>query len=215
MPVVKQVRSGSSGIEPHQVARDPVVFDGEATETASTRERILNVAMELFTENGYDGTSLREIAERLEVTKAAIYYHFASKEDILMALHMRLHDLGKEALSRITEEPVSLELWGELLDRIIGQMLAQRKLFIFHERNQTALEKLHQEHHDAEHDDIQDKFRRVLADPRLPLRDRVRMACSFGAAFAGLFMSGDAFEGTANQELGDLLREAVRDVLAG
>ena len=71
------------------------------------------------------------------------------------------------------------------------------------------------EEHDAEHDDIQAKFRRVLADPRLPLRDRVRMACSFGAAFAGLFMSGDAFEGTPNQELGDLLREAVRDVLAG
>jgi AcrR family transcriptional regulator len=215
MPVVKQVRSGAPGLEPHQAGKVRVAFDGEATEAASTRERILNVAIELFTEKGYDGTSLREIAERLDVTKAAIYYHFASKEHILMALHMRLHDLGKEALSRITEEPVTLELWGELLDRIIGQMLAQRKLFIFHERNQTALEKLHQEHHDAEHDDIQDKFRRVLADPRLPLRDRVRMACSFGAAFAGLFMSGDAFEGTANQELGDLLREAVRDVLAG
>jgi AcrR family transcriptional regulator len=215
MPVVKQVRSGTPGIEPHKAGQEPVADDGEATEAASTRDRILNVAIELFTEKGYDGTSLREIAERLAVTKAAIYYHFASKEDILMALHMRLHDLGKEALSRITEEPVTLELWGELLDRIIGQMLAQRKLFIFHERNQTALEKLHQEHHDAEHDDIQEKFRKVLADPRLPLRDRVRMACSFGAAFAGLFMSGDAFEGTANQELGDLLRDAVRDVLAG
>jgi hypothetical protein len=39
------------------------------------------------------------------------------------------------------------------------------------------------------------------------------MACSFGAIFAALFMSGDAFEGTSNQELGDLLREAVRDIL--
>jgi AcrR family transcriptional regulator len=187
----------------------------DVPEAASTRERILNVALELFTEKGYDGTSLREIAETLGVTKAAIYYHFASKEDILMALHLRLHEFGKEALSRMTDEPITLEVWGQLLDQVTGQMLAQRKLFLLHERNQAALEKLHREDHDTEHDDIQDRFRRILADPRLPLRDRVRMACSIGAAFAGLFMSGDAFEGTSDQELGDLLRDAVRAVLTG
>ncbi len=184
-------------------------------EASSTRERILNVALDLFTEKGFDGASLREIAERLGVTKAAIYYHFASKDDILMALHMRLHEIGKDALGQMTEEPVTLRAWGGLLGQVVDQMLAQRKLFLLHERNQAALEKLHRVDHDAEHDDIQDKFRRILADPRLPLRDRVRMACSFGAAFAGLFMSGDAFVGTSNQELGDLLRDVVRDVLAG
>ena len=189
--------------------------EGEPREGVSTRERILDVALDLFTEKGFDGTSLREIAERLSVTKAALYYHFASKDDILMALHMRLHELGKDALSQMTEEPVSLELWGELLDQVVGQMLAQRKIFLMHERNQAALEKLHREDHEAEHDDIQDKFRRVLADPRLPLRDRVRMACSFGAVFAGLFMSGDAFGSTSDGELGELLRDAVKDVLAG
>jgi AcrR family transcriptional regulator len=42
---------------------------------------------------------LRQIAERLGFSKAAIYYHFASEEDVLMALHMRLHDFGREALS--------------------------------------------------------------------------------------------------------------------
>jgi AcrR family transcriptional regulator len=186
-----------------------------AHEAASTRDRILDAALDLFTEKGFDGTSLREIAERLGVTKAALYYHFASKDDILMALHMRLHELGKDALSQMTEEPVSLELWGELLDRVVGQMLAQRKIFLMHERNQAALEKLHRDGQDADHDDFQDKFRRVLADPRLPLRDRVRMACSFGAVFAGLFMSGDAFAETSDEELGGLLRDTVQDVLAG
>jgi len=47
--------------------------------TEDTRQRILDVASELFVERGYDATSLREIAERLGVTKAALYYHFASK----------------------------------------------------------------------------------------------------------------------------------------
>jgi AcrR family transcriptional regulator len=184
-------------------------------EGPSTRQRILDTALDLFTKQGFDGTSLREIAEKLGVTKAALYYHFASKDDILMALHMRLHEFGKDALSEMAEEPITLERWGELLAEMTEQMLAQRNLFLMHERNQAALEKLHSKDHDAEHDDIQDRFRRVLADPRVSLRDRVRMACSFGAVFAGLFMSGDAFEATSTQELGSLLRHAVRDILAG
>ena len=188
--------------------------DGSAEAAASTRERILDVALDLFTEKGFDGTSLREIAERLGVTKAALYYHFASKDDILMALHMRLHEFGKDALAAMTEgEPVSLAQWGSLLDDVMGQMLAQRKIFLMHERNQAALEKLHREEHDAEHEDMQTRFRKVLGDERLPLRDRVRMAASFGAVFAGLFMAGDAFQGVPNAEMGQLLHDAVHDLL--
>src|SRR6266851_6340097 len=51
-----------------------------------TRTRIQQVALELFAEQGYDKTSLREIAGRLAVTKAALYYHFKSKEDIVRSL---------------------------------------------------------------------------------------------------------------------------------
>lgn len=51
-----------------------------------TREQIQSVALELFAERGYDGTSLREISERLGITKAALYYHFRTKEEILASL---------------------------------------------------------------------------------------------------------------------------------
>jgi AcrR family transcriptional regulator len=54
--------------------------------SGDTRERILAVANELFTEQGYEGTSLREIADRLDITKAALYYHFRSKDEILTTL---------------------------------------------------------------------------------------------------------------------------------
>ena len=52
----------------------------EVRARSDTRARIQQVALELFAEQGYDKTSLREIAERLDVTKAALYYHFKSKE---------------------------------------------------------------------------------------------------------------------------------------
>ncbi|MFL1382189.1 MULTISPECIES: TetR/AcrR family transcriptional regulator [unclassified Nocardiopsis] len=51
-----------------------------------TRAEILGVALDLFGRQGYEKTSLREIAERLDITKAALYYHFRSKEDLLRAL---------------------------------------------------------------------------------------------------------------------------------
>ena len=180
---------------------------------ASTRERILDVALDLFTDQGFDATSMREIAERLDISKPAIYYHFASKEEILMALHMRLHEFGKAALARLADQNVTLELWGSLLNEMLDQMLAQRKIFLMHERNQAALEKLHRKDHDDDHDDIQQRFRQALTDPSLALRDRVRMACSLGAVFGGLLMAGDAFNDVSSAEFGSLVRDTVRDIV--
>ena len=95
----------------------------------------------------------------------------------------------------------------------VDAILAQRQLFLMHERNQAALEKLHREEHDAEHEDIQQKFREVLTDPAIPLRDRVRMACSLGAVFGGLLMAGDAFSDVSSAEFGSLVRDTVRDIV--
>ncbi|MCL9761331.1 TetR/AcrR family transcriptional regulator [Frankia sp. AiPa1] len=59
---------------------------GDARPPGDTRSRILAVAVTLFGEQGYAGTSVRDISERLGLTKAALYYHFPSKETILDAL---------------------------------------------------------------------------------------------------------------------------------
>jgi len=181
---------------------------------ASTRERILGVALDLFTDQGFDGTSMREIAERLRITKPSIYYHFASKEEILLALHMRQHEFAKAALARLAGQAITPEIWGSALSELVDQMGAQRRLFLMHERNHAALEKLHRKNHDDEHDDIQQRFQQALADPSLSLRDRVRMACSLGA-IGGLFLAGDAFDNVPSAELGALVQDAVRDLLTG
>ncbi len=200
--------------EPPADIADAPTTPAEATHV-DTRQRILDVALDLFIEQGFDGTSLRQIAEQLGVTKAALYYHFESKDDILMALHLRLHEFGRDALMRMVDEPVTLELWGELLDELVGLMLGQRKIFLMHERNQAVLEKLHREEHDAEHEDFQNQLRRVLADDRLALGDRVKMAASVGVIFSGIFLSGEAFDSEADEELGSQLRAIIRNVLFG
>jgi len=50
------------------------------------RARILKVALELIADRGFAATSTREISERLGFTKAALYYHFRTKDDLLAAI---------------------------------------------------------------------------------------------------------------------------------
>lgn len=48
-----------------------------------TKERILEKALALFVERGYMGTSMNDIASQLGITKAALYKHYTSKQEIL------------------------------------------------------------------------------------------------------------------------------------
>jgi AcrR family transcriptional regulator len=54
--------------------------------TTDSRQRFIDVAVRLFTEHSFAGTSLQMIADELGVTKAAVYYHFRTREDLLMAV---------------------------------------------------------------------------------------------------------------------------------
>ncbi len=192
-----------------------VAPDVPSDQPKGTRERILDIALDLFIEKGFDKTSLREIAEKLGFSKAALYYHFASKDDILLALHYRFHDILHGILADLAAEETSIRSWKALLDRVIDEMLINRKLFVLHERNRAAFEHLHSdEGHDAQHDDFEEKFRAVLADQAVPVRDRVRLACSLGAVMSGLFLAGDLFADLPTADLGRHLRDAVEDLLS-
>ncbi len=51
-----------------------------------TKNTILNVSLSLFTQNGYDATSVAEICRQAQVSKGAFYHHFPSKQDLFLAL---------------------------------------------------------------------------------------------------------------------------------
>lgn len=84
---------------------------------SDTREKIQAVALELFAEHGYEKTSLREIAERLDVTKAALYYHFNTKEDIAVSLFDKLLADMDEIIAWLREQPETLETRQALIQR--------------------------------------------------------------------------------------------------
>lgn len=63
---------------------------------SDTKERILEMALELFAQNGYLGTSMSEIARELNLTKAALYKHYAGKKEILDCIIERMQQMDYE-----------------------------------------------------------------------------------------------------------------------
>ena len=100
----------------------------------STKERILDEALMLFSENGYDGTSVERIAEKVGIKAPSLYKHFKSKEDILNAIidnaearyeesfgsEKRIGRLpeSKEEFVRITMERISFTMHDPMILKI-------------------------------------------------------------------------------------------------
>jgi len=151
------------------------MHDAGSAPRKDTRARVQKVALELFAEQGYEKTSLREIAERLGVTKAALYYHFKSKEDIV---HSFTDDYFAEIdglLEWAKDQPRNEETRREILDRYVGIVLGGSEVFRFLEQNRAAVQAM---------ETGKDRFARfrgrldtltdLLAGPDASLRDRVR-----------------------------------------
>lgn len=62
----------------------------------NTKERILEEALKLFAQSGYMGTSMNDIAAKLGVTKAALYKHYTSKQEILDNIVERMNQMDME-----------------------------------------------------------------------------------------------------------------------
>jgi AcrR family transcriptional regulator len=96
-------------------------------EEGRTRERIQAVALELFRERGSDKTSLREIAERLDVSKAALYYHFRTKDELIASLAAPFVDGFRELVDEAEQEP-DAGLAERLVEGYIDLLFDQRPL---------------------------------------------------------------------------------------
>jgi AcrR family transcriptional regulator len=88
--------------------------------TTETADRIRTAALELIARKGVHQVSLREIAERVGITKPALYYHFASREDLVRSLVQPLIDEVEATLAAFGPgaAPEARELLGAYFDAI-------------------------------------------------------------------------------------------------
>ncbi len=76
----------------------------DETRFAAQRDRILKSAARCFNEKGYSGTSLKDVAQLLGLTDAALYYYVRNKEELVYQCYLRAAELGREALERAVDE---------------------------------------------------------------------------------------------------------------
>jgi AcrR family transcriptional regulator len=179
----------------------------------TTRERILDVAAELFAEHGYDATSLREIAERMGFTKAALYYHFKSKEEILQALMEPAFEL-QAALIRRIEVAQDLEGWADALGWVIEALITHRGVFAMLDRNRTVVEAmLANSDFFADHELLHERVNAAVMDPGLTIDTRLRMACAIGAVTGLDDFAPGLVQDSSPDEFQRTVKTIVREIL--
>ena len=99
-----------------------------AEQARHTRAQILEVAVRLFAARGFDGTSLQMIADELGVTKAAVYYHFRAKVDILRALLEPIHEQLATLLDAVETKPTRAERIDAMAIGLADLLISMRAL---------------------------------------------------------------------------------------
>ena len=159
-------------------------------EQSDTRTRIQAVALELFIEQGYEATSLREIAERLGVTKAALYYHFKTKEDIVASLVQDRIEALEDLLDWAESRPPGPDLRRQVIRRYSDELhqAHHHDTMRFFERNQTAL----RDHPKSERfREVMLRIMNVLSDPADPLTTQIKSSLAIFALHATWFVLRD------------------------
>ena len=106
-------------------------------EAAKTRAQILDSALSIFVKKGYDRTTFNDIASRLKLTKGAVYWHFESKDALLVAI---LDDMFKSferqftsfrAVRGVDDGDLTFGLVADLMVKTARMVVSSRKLSSF------------------------------------------------------------------------------------
>src|SRR5215469_10144376 len=153
-----------------------------------TRSRLRELALQLFAEQGYEQTSLREIAERLGVTKAALYYYFKSKEDIVRSLVEDYMTELDQLIAWGKDQPRSAQTRTEIVNRYLDIVVNGTAVFRLLHQNQAAVSALAATKGRGElFRERMDALVDLLTEPGAPLRDQIRAAaCLVSISFGSM-----------------------------
>ncbi|SDT70439.1 TetR/AcrR family transcriptional regulator [Jiangella sp. DSM 45060] len=175
---------------------------------ADTAGNIREVALDLFSRQGYERSTLREIADALGITKAAVYYHYRTKVEILDDLLRPMVDGEDWIIADAESDTAAIGSAGwrlTLVERYIDLLLAHRRVATYAMNdlagvsNSTLLSRMRA--NDA-------RLAALLANGDLSVEQRVRTSAALGVIVAIL-----ALPDVSNEELRPQLLRVVRDVL--
>jgi AcrR family transcriptional regulator len=94
----------------------------------ATKERILQVAEELFAQKGFDGTRTRDIAEQVGINISTLHFHWKSKEELYTAVYQNLLSqragLAEEVFALLAQPASPGSEWQETVQAVVNKMFA-------------------------------------------------------------------------------------------
>jgi AcrR family transcriptional regulator len=131
--------------------------DGTTVQRAPIRrEDILEEASKLFAAKGYNGTNLKEVADRLGCTRQALYYHFVNKDEIVQELVQSAFDSMTEVLApQITPDLLPLERLAQMLHEYTRMCLTRQAVFsVYYNRRHTGSDESYEAINSRERSDV-------------------------------------------------------------
>jgi AcrR family transcriptional regulator len=174
-----------------------------------TRTRLLETALELFTRHGVEGTSLQMIADALGVTKAAVYYHFKTKDEITEAVA----EPALRQLRTVVREATALRRRGAQVDHVLAGVvdlaIRHRALAAVFSTDPGVARALERTLHDEEN--VKECLTELLVGPG----ENPAAAVAAHVALAGIALAGGspALAAVPDEELRAYLLEVGRRVL--
>jgi AcrR family transcriptional regulator len=142
------------------------------------RQELLEVASDLFSRRGYKGTSLRQIADRMGFTVAALYYYFEAKSELLSLLAKPYLDELEAVIAAAEDEgPLDARKGRRALDRYLDLLLVNPKLTQFLEQDVAVQARPE----GIRLDGLTERLKTSLAGPNPQPSDLVRASAALGA----------------------------------
>jgi len=187
------------------------------------RKRILDAAMKLFSEQGFDGTSTRQIAEAAEINEALIFRHFKTKEDLYWSvLEDRIERRGRNRRIRQALESgggtrdVLVSIAEALLDRTADDAAVTRLLFYSALRNPELSDRFFQTYAHQKFELLAEFIERKIFDGELRAVEPMVAARSFMGMIIYHYLVQELFGGGRLKSLEPReLAEEVVDLFLG
>ncbi len=125
---------------PTRIDRRSTAARAQSAELPSSREQLLAAASRVFARRGYHGASINEIATEAGFSKGALYWNFASKEDLFFALLDELDEHLRALITAAATAPVDRDISGELSRKLSAVLEDARDVvLLFHEYSALAV----------------------------------------------------------------------------
>ena len=184
--------------------------------SASTKRALVDVATELFTAQGYAGTSLDEIVAGARVTKGALYHHFSGKQALFEAVFVRVEDAASESIKhavRGTKDPWDKAMAGLRAFLDVLQQPDYRRVVVQEGPAVLGYEKYREQEERSTYGIVQDIVSSVLASYEL----EKSMVETFSRVFFGAMSAAGSAVSSAEdpRRAGAEVEAAIAFILAG